>query len=132
MTFGCRNATTLREAAFAFSDGPMIVLALSVFAVLVGLPALRLGLTIYTLTPMVIGRASWPGARRAFRLSETLKPWSMIEIFVIGAAVALVKLTDVARVELGPAFWMFVVLVILVIAKDTVTCRWSVWQAIEK
>ncbi|MEM7598733.1 MAG: paraquat-inducible protein A, partial [Pseudomonadota bacterium] len=129
---GFQNETTILDAALAFSDGPMILLSLATVGLIVGLPALRLGLTIYTLTPIVFDRNPWPGARRAFWLSENLKPWSMVEIFVIGTAVALVKLTDLARVELGPAFWMFAALVILVIVKDTFTCRWSVWRALEQ
>lgn len=128
---GFQNETTILDAALAFSDGPLIVLSLATVGLIVGLPALRLILTIYTLSPIVFDRRPWPGARRAFWLSETLKPWSMVEIFVIGTAVALVKLTDLARVELGPAFWMIVALVILVIVKDTFTCRWSVWRALE-
>lgn len=129
---GFQNETTILDAALAFSDGPMILLSLATVGLIVGLPALRLGLTIYTLTPIVFDRKPWPGAHRAFWLSENLKPWSMVEIFVIGTAVALVKLTDLARVELGPAFWMFAALVILVIVKDTFTCRWSVWRALEQ
>lgn len=129
---GFENEATILDAALAFSDGPMLILSLAVVGLIVGLPATRLGLTVYTLTPIVFDRKPWPGARRAFWLSENLKPWSMVEIFVIGTAVALVKLTDLARVELGPAFWMFVALVILVIVKDTFTCRWSVWRALEQ
>ena len=33
----------------------------------------------------------------AFRLAEALQPWSMAEIFVIGCAVALVKIADLAE-----------------------------------
>ncbi|MEL6314028.1 MAG: paraquat-inducible protein A [Pseudomonadota bacterium] len=130
--FGFTKQTTILDAALAFSEGPMIVLALVTLGLIVGLPALRFLLTIYTLTPIVLDRRPWPGANRAFRLSEKLKPWSMVEIFVIGTAVALVKLTDLARVELGPAFWMFVALVILIFVKDTVTCRWTIWRALEE
>ena len=130
--FGFTKQTTILDAALAFSDGPMIVLALVTLGLIVGLPALRFALTIYTLTPIVLDRHPWPGASRAFRLSEKLTPWSMAEIFVIGTAVALVKLTDLARVELGPAFWMFVALVILIFVKDTVTCRWTIWLALEE
>ncbi|MEM9707756.1 MAG: paraquat-inducible protein A [Pseudomonadota bacterium] len=129
---GFRNDATILDAALAFSDGPMLVLSLAVVALIVALPLGRLLLTLYTLIPLVLDRPAWRGAKRAFRLSEALKPWSMAEIFVIGCAVSLTKLTDLARVELGPAFWMFVVLAVLVAVQDLVICRWSVWTALER
>ncbi|MXQ06885.1 paraquat-inducible protein A [Alphaproteobacteria bacterium GH1-50] len=129
---GLGNKATLIDAALAFSEGPFVILSLAVVALIVFLPALRLLLTIYVLTPLVLDRPAWPGAKRAFRWAERIKPWSMAEIFVIGCAVALVKLVDLARVELGPAFWMFSVLVVLLVVQDTLMCRWSVWRALNR
>ncbi|MEM1373262.1 MAG: paraquat-inducible protein A [Pseudomonadota bacterium] len=129
---GFSNQATIIEIAWAFAGGPMLILSLATLALIVGLPLLRLLLTLYTLIPLVGDRSPWPGAARAFRVSESLRPWSMAEIFVIGCAVSLVKLGDLARVELGPAFFMFVVLVLLLIIQDTFMDRWSVWKALEK
>lgn len=128
---GLSSDATIMEAALAFR-GPLMILSLTVFALIIFLPLLRLLLTVYVLTPVVFDRPAWPGAKRAFRWSERLRPWSMAEIFVIGCAVALVKLSDLARVELGPAFWMFVILVILIVVQDTFMCRWSVWKSLDR
>lgn len=128
---GLHSDTTVLDAALAFS-GPLMILSLGVFALIIFLPLTRLLLTLYVLTPVVFDRQAWPGAKRAFRWSETLRPWSMAEIFVIGCAVALIKLSDLARVELGPAFWMFVILVVLIVIQDTFMCRWSVWKSLER
>ena len=57
-------------------------------------------------------------------------PWAMAEVFAIGCAVALVKITDLAQVALGQAFWMFTVLVALVVIQDRFLCSWSVWNAL--
>ncbi len=129
---GLGHKASLIDAALAFSDGIYVLLSLAVIALIVFLPAVRLLLTIYVLIPLVRNRPPWPGAKRAFRWSERLKPWSMAEIFVIGCAVALVKLVDLARVDLGPAFWMFAVLVVLLVVQDTLMCRWSVWRALNR
>lgn len=127
---GLANDATILDAALAFS-GPLLILSLAVFTVIVFLPVLRLLLTLYVLLPVVFDKMPWPGAKRAFRWSERLRPWSMAEIFVIGCSVALVKLADMARVELGPAFWMFVILVVLIVVQDTFMCRWSVWKSLD-
>lgn len=129
---GMHNEATLIDAALAFSDGPLVVLSLGVTAMIVLLPLARLLLTLYALAPVVFGRPPLPQAPQAFRISETLKPWSMAEIFVIGCAVALIKVADLARIEFGPAFWMFAVLVVLMVVQDTLMCRWTVWRAITR
>lgn len=128
---GLKSDATVIDAALAFS-GPLMVLSLAVFAVIIFLPLLRLLLTLYVLIPVVFDKPAWPGAKRAFRWAERLRPWSMAEIFVIGCAVALIKLADLARVELGPAFWMFVILVVLIVVQDTFMCRWSVWKSLDR
>ena len=129
---GFSNAATLIDAALAFYGGPLFVLSISVLLLIVALPALRLVLTLYTLTPLVLDRPAYPGAKTAFRWSEKLRPWSMAEIFLVGCAVSLVKLSDLARVDLGPAFWMFVAVILLLAVQNMVMCRWSVWKALER
>jgi len=69
-------------------------------------------------------------ARQAFRLAEDLTPWSMAEVFAIGCAVALVKLSDMAEVSLGPAAWMFAVLMIIIVSTDVLMCRYCIWKSL--
>ena len=97
--FGLSQEATLLETAMAFS-GPLQVLSFTVLALVILLPATRLLLTLYVLLPLVAGGASPKGSKRAFRVSEALRPWSMGEIFAIGCGVALIKLTDLAHVEI--------------------------------
>lgn len=130
-TTGTSNAVSIIDAVLAFSGGPMILLSLVTAALIIVIPLARMLLTIYVLLPLVLDRAPAPRAMQAFRLSEALRPWSMAEIFVIGCAVALVKISDLATVGFGPAFWMFGILVVLVIAQDSFMCKWSVWNALE-
>ncbi len=68
---------------------------------------------------------------RAFRLSEALRPWSMAEIFVIGTAVALVKIAGLANISFGPAFWAFCALILVTAASDAFTSAATIWDAIE-
>jgi paraquat-inducible protein A len=128
---GNKNAVSILDAALAFSGGPMVALSLATAALIIIFPLLRVLLTLYVLIPVVLDRPPAPHAIRAFRLSEAMRPWSMAEIFAIGCAVALVKVADLAQVGFGPAFWMFGILVVLVIAQDSFLCKWSVWNSLE-
>lgn len=125
------NKVSILDAALSFSEGWLVVLALLTAAMIIFVPLLRMLLLLYVLVPMVLDRPAAAGATMAFRIAEALRPWSMAEIFAIGCAVALVKITDLADVAFGPAFWMFGALVVLVVAQDTFMCRWSVWDALE-
>ncbi|KIN62957.1 Paraquat-inducible protein A [Sulfitobacter noctilucicola] len=128
---GNRNAVSILDAALAFSGGPMIFLSLATAGLIIFVPLIRVILTLYVLVPVVLDRPAARHAIGAFRLSEALRPWSMAEIFAIGCAVALVKVADLAQVGFGPAFWMFGILVVLVIAQDSFMCKWSVWYRLE-
>lgn len=128
---GNRNAVSILDAALAFSGGPMVLLSLATAALIVFIPLTRVLLTLYVLLPIVLDRPPAKHAIVAFRLSEAMRPWSMAEIFAIGCAVALVKVADLAQVGFGPAFWMFGILVVLVIAQDSFMCKWSVWNSLE-
>ena len=130
-TAGVSNSVSILDAALAFSDGPLIALSLTTAALIIFVPLARVLLAIYVLVPIVMDRPPARGAAQAFRLSEVLRPWSMAEIFAIGCAVALIKISDLADVTFGPAFWMFAALVVLVVVQDNFLCRWSVWKSLD-
>ncbi len=125
---GFRSSASLLDIAFSFSDGSLRVLVLLMLAFVLAIPAARAALLTYVLAPLVFDRAPRPLAIPAFRLAQDLKPWSMAEVFAIGCAVSLVKITDLAQVSLGQAFWMFTALVALVVTQDKFLCSWSVWN----
>lgn len=130
-TMGFGNASSLFDVALAFADGVLLPLVLAVLAMIIGLPIIRSFLLVYTLAPLAQGRPPYRQAARAFRWSEVLRPWSMAEIFVIGTAVALVKVAGLATVQLGPAFWAFCALIFVNLASRAFMCQTSIWDAIE-
>ena len=128
---GMGNATSLFGVALAFAHGWLAPLTVAVLAFIVGLPAFRAALLVYTLMPLAMGRKPCRHAVRAFRLSEEMRPWSMAEIFVIGTAVALVKLAGLANVSFGPAFWAFCGLVFVKLASHAYASAPTIWDALE-
>lgn len=129
MGFG--NQTSLFGVAMAFSQGALMPLTVALLATIVGLPMLRAILLVYTLLPLSRGRRPHAHAVAAFRLSERLRPWSMAEIFVIGTAVALVKVGGLATISFGPAFWAFCALILVNAASNAFTSSATIWDAIE-
>ncbi len=127
---GLHHGTSIVQTSFAFT-GTLAVLTPAILAFIIFIPMARLILLIYVLVPVIQDKPPAPLARQAFRLAEDLTPWSMAEIFAIGCAVALVKLSDLAEVSLGPAAWMFAVLMIIFVLTDSLMCRYSIWKSLE-
>lgn len=128
---GLGNNVSLLDVATSFRSGLLVLVSVATVMLIVLVPAIRVTLLIYVIAPLELGRRPAPHARGAFRVALELKPWAMTEVFSIGCAVALVKVSGLARLEFGPAFWMFLALSVIIIASDRYLCNWSIWQAIE-
>ena len=129
---GVGNRASLLDTALAFRSGSTAFLAVATIAMIVVIPLTRMILILYVLVPMAVRQRPARHARAAFRFSQQLKPWAMAEIFAIGCAVALVKVSGLAQIGFGPAFWMFAVLVVISVINDRYLCTWSVWEALER
>ncbi|MGI3168844.1 paraquat-inducible protein A [Pseudooceanicola sp. C21-150M6] len=129
---GITRRSSLLDTVMAFSGGLTEPLTIAMAALIVILPVTRFVTLIYVLGPMALGWHPARYANRAFRLAETLRPWAMAEVFIVGVAVALVKVAGLARISLGPAFWAFVALVIVTVLKDNLMSRVTVWKTLEQ
>jgi paraquat-inducible protein A len=69
---------------------------------------------------------------RLFRLVETLRPWAMTEVFLLGVLVAYAKLLDIADIEIGPSMIAFVLLIIAVAAADAAFHPVDVWSYVKR
>ena len=129
---GLTNKTSLLDAILAFSSGLLLPLSFAVAALIVLIPALRFAAVAYTLWPLLRARPPFRHARKMFRLAEVLRPWAMAEIFIVGVAVALVKVAGLASISIGPAFWAFCALVVVAALHDNFMCRWTIWKSLEQ
>ena len=102
-------------------------LAALVFVVAIFAPLLKLLTSLYVLLPLHIGRRPWRLAT-VFRWTESLRPWAMMEVFLLGIIVAYVKLSDLATIELNVALYAFVALIIVMIAADSALEPHAVWE----
>ncbi len=82
------------------------------------------------LLPLKLGRVPWQLAR-VFRLLRHIEPWSMMEIFLIGILVSLVKLADMANIIPGLALWSFGVLILVLAAANAALDPRIVWDRVE-
>jgi paraquat-inducible protein A len=62
---------------------------------------------------------------------EHLRPWSMIEIYLLGLFVAYVRLSGMAVVDLGPAIYALGALMVIMVMADHMLDKQAVWEALE-
>ena len=63
-----------------------------------------------------------------FGFLERVRPWSMIEVFLMGVFVAYTRLTAIATVAVGPALFALGGVMLCVIAADVELDREAVWE----
>lgn len=123
--------SSLLDTILAFSSGMTAPLTIAMASLIVILPSIRFLSLVYVLAPMAFGHRPARHAEFFFRLADHLRPWAMAEVFIVGVAVALVKVAGLAHLSIGPAFWAFVALVLVTVLKDNFMCRVTVWKTLE-
>jgi paraquat-inducible protein A len=127
---GLEQVMTLpRTAVQLYSDG-YATLAVLVLGPIVGIPALMLA-TLMALIVPIRRRVSAPWLVPAGRLLFFLTPWAMVEVFVIGVLVSLVKIGAMATVVLGISFWAYVGFAVCFTASLSSLDRLQMWREIE-
>jgi paraquat-inducible protein A len=112
---GDRTSATLFGTAWALHEMHMTSVAVLVLVTTLLVPALQLGVTLYMLVPLKLGRVPH-GLSPIFRLRQSIRPWSIVEVYLLGIIVALAKAAHSATVVPGIALWSFGALVVLLAA----------------
>ena len=71
-----------------------------------------------------------PALVQTARLLYALKPWSMVDIFLIGLIVSFVKLLTHFEISLGMSFWAFCIFCLLHLRTFQVVDRHELWSRI--
>lgn len=112
---GRQRSATLWEAAWTlYDEGSWLVTALVLFTTLVN-PLVEALAVCYVLLPLRRGRVA-PGFELVLRAVVAVRPWVMVEVFMLGVLVAFVKLSSLAIVLPGAGLWAFAATMLLMTA----------------
>jgi len=64
------------------------------------------------------------------RVAERIRPWSMLDVFLVGALVALTKLHDLAQTDVGVGLWALGLLVATLAAFEMAVDRQMLWDSL--
>lgn len=129
---GHRNESTLLGAVHLLWQQDMMLLAVLVCVTTVIVPALELLVFGWVLLLLRLGRPLQTLRRlpHALRMVLHARPWSMIEVFMLGVLVSLVKLSHLANLTTGVALWAYASLMVLLAALSATVDVRKLWAGI--
>ncbi len=125
--------TTLAGAIFHLWQQDMRLVAGLVLVTTILAPAFDLAAMLY-LTAGVLrldsgARESMPPwSARLLRAMQAVRPWGMLEVFMLGALVSIVKLGQLAAVVVGPALYSIGALILVLAAANSAFDPREVWN----
>lgn len=93
-------------------------------------PLLKLLLLLYVSVGLSL-KSPVKALARCFRLYHRLDTWGMLEVYLLGILVSMVKLLDIAEVIPGMGLYCFVGLLLITVLLSASLDEVSVWDAIE-
>jgi len=92
-------------------------------------PGIQLTLLLIVLVPLKMGRLP-RGFPKLFRYVATLAPWGMMDVFMLGILVSVVKLADMATIVPGTSLFAFGVLIFVLAAAQAALDPDIVWSRV--
>ncbi len=132
---GFRIGAQLRETILAtgiyqlYQQG-MVIIATLVLITVVIVPAIHLLSLLYILVPLKMNQVP-RHLTRVFRVYLLLKPWGMMEIFMLGILVSVAKLGKMATIIPGLALFAFLALIFVLAAMSATLDEHQIWQTFE-
>ncbi|MEM9623118.1 MAG: paraquat-inducible protein A [Pseudomonadota bacterium] len=127
---GIENEMNLLQTAWTLYLDGSVVLSGLVLTFIITLPALlilAIGLVALSL--------QWPRrlplVRQAARFVYTVNSWSMVEVFIIGVLVSLVKIANMATVGLGVSLWTYLAFAVFTVAALSKLDKYVVWHHLQ-
>ena len=122
------RAATLWAAAWTlYDEGAWFMSGLVIFTTLLN-PLIEMGAVVYVLLPLR-SRQQVRGSDVVLRAMQAVRPWVMVEVFMLGVLVAFVKLNGLASVIPGPGLWAFGAVMILAAAMASAFDHEHVWAS---
>lgn len=124
---GISNRTALASGIVVLYEQGMGGMGLVVLLTCLIFPLITMICKLYVLVPLRLGHPL-PGAAPLFALIQRLRPWGMMEVYLLGILVSMVKLAKLARITPGPSLFSFVALIFVLAASTVSLDRHLVWE----
>jgi paraquat-inducible protein A len=124
-----RSATFLAAGLGLYAQGYAAMAVLIVFTTMVA-PFIQVLAWLYVLISLRRRRRA-VGEDALFRTLIAIRSWSMLEVFMLGALVAFVKLMSYADISPGIAIFSCILLIMTIAALNSVATAGQFWRWVE-
>ncbi len=128
---GINSSISLLDAAWALMFSTIPLLGVFVMLLIVITPLVRMSLLVYVLASVRSGAKGSFWLTRSLRAAVVLEPWAMADVFLIGVVVSLIKISELAVLDVGPAFWSWVGVIVATSLVSMTLSEDTVWQQLE-
>jgi len=128
---GLEQQTTLITGTKELYAQGMEILALLVMFTSILAPLVHLVGMLYVLLPLKFNRLP-RNLPTVFRLVQSLQRWGMLEVFMLGILVSIVKLAKMAKLVPGIALYSFLVLIFVMAASSASLDPHLIWKRWEQ
>jgi paraquat-inducible protein A len=130
-TLGFSQSETIFSSVKALYDSQLFMVAALVLMAAIIIPLMKILLMIYLSTCLLLHKPA-PLLAWAMRSYQQLDSWGMLEIYMLGILVSIVKLIDVADVTPGIGLYSLTGLIIATLLSSTQLDRHRFWRRIEQ
>ncbi|MCL7462752.1 paraquat-inducible protein A [Pseudomonas sp. NW5] len=127
---GQRREETVWSGVLGLYYGEMQVVALVVFLCSMVIPLLKLLCQLAVLL-CIQWRMARGWGRGLYRAYHHLREWGMLEVYLIGILVSIVKLVDMADLRVGVGLFCFIALLLAQIWLEVSMSPQQIWAALE-
>ena len=134
MTFtvaGLKGSGNVLEAMLSLCEKGFYFVGFMVLLVSVLFPLLKLSL-LFIVSIAILSRHVSGSVKYLFRLYQHLSEWGMVEVYMLGILVAIIKMYSMASINYNTGFFCFTALVVLTVWSSEVIDEHLFWDLIEK
>ena len=124
------DATLTTAIRYLYQEGDYL-LAVAVLMTILVVPLLQILLNLSLFGPLYHGHLP-RYAPHALKLLEAFGPWGMLDVFLVGILVSIVKLVKMGTIVPDASFWAFAALIPIMAYGQSVFDPRPIWEEIEE
>lgn len=122
---------TLWSGVVGLYRSGMVAVAVIVFLCSMLVPALKLGCQLLVLLSIVTAVGRRQGLY-LYRVYHHLRDWGMLEVYLLGILVSMIKLNDMADLSVGVGLACFVALLLVQVWLEIIMSPQQIWEALDR
>ena len=112
-------------------EGHDYLLAVALLITTVVVPFAQILLLLFLLGPLHHGRIPYL-APEMMKILDAITPWAMLDVFLVGVLVSIVKLVKMGTIIPGTSLWAFTALILILAYAQSIYDPHPIWEKIEK